>query len=351
MTPYSRQADGRAVLRSSIREFLCSEAMWSLGIPTTRAASLVLSESTVDRDKLYNGNVIAERCAVVTRVAPTFIRFGSFQIFLDMDGMSGRAGPSNGLRNAMAPKMLNYLHKYFFPEIPDDDKKYELMFERIVLDTAETAALWQAYGFCHGVLNTDNMSILGLTIDYGPFGWMEHFDPDHICNNSDMERGRYRYKAQPEICEWNLQRLADALHPILDKGVSHDLIKNLYKTTQERHYRVKMAQRLGILLTRAPEGGPIDLGSRLLRVDPTQEFRELLDAEKEVIEELYTAMAETGADFNDTFRVLARANPSTVDETVASLVKLSAPQKLADKKGSQSRYSPAQLAKLAMLLE
>ena len=141
------------------------------------------------------------------------------------------------------------------------------------------------------------------------------------------------------------------MHPILDKAVSYDLIKNLYKTTQERHLRVKMAQRLGILLTREPEGGPIDLGTRLLRVDPTQEFRELLAAEKEVIEELYDVMAETGADFNDTFRVLSRANPTTVDATVASLVKLCAPQKLADKKNNQSKYSPAQLAKLAMLLE
>lgn len=209
----------------------------------------------------------------------------------------------------MAPKMLDYLHTYFFPEIPDSDKKYEMMFEKIVLETAEMVALWQAYGFCHGVLNTDNMSILGLTIDYGPFGWMEHFDPDHICNNSDMERGRYRYKAQGDICEWNLRRLAEALDPVLNRMASNDLIDRLYKKTFDSCYRTKMAQRLGLLLTRAPEGGNIDLGTKLLRIDPTQEFRALMSAENEIIDELYTLMAETGVDFNDTFRVLARANP------------------------------------------
>lgn len=116
-TPYSRRSDGRAVLRSSIREFLCSEAMYALGIATTRAASLIVSDTTVDRDKLYNGNVIDEKCAVVTRVAPTFIRFGSFEIFKDMDEYTGAQGPSNGLKDKMQPKMLDYLLKYFFKDI------------------------------------------------------------------------------------------------------------------------------------------------------------------------------------------------------------------------------------------
>lgn len=117
MTPYSRRADGRAVLRSSIREYLCSEAMWSLGIPTTRAASLVVSETTVERDKLYNGNIINEKCAVVLRVSPTFIRFGSFEIFKEVDEKTGSEGPSVGLKYKMMPKMLDYLLEYFFKEV------------------------------------------------------------------------------------------------------------------------------------------------------------------------------------------------------------------------------------------
>lgn len=191
LTPFSRSADGRAVLRSSIREFLCSESMYGLGIPTSRAASLVVSDQTVIRDKLYNGNTEKERCAVVLRVAPTFIRFGSFEIFNKPDKKTGMSGPSHGLKSKMMPQLLDYLWTNFYqknyPDFLNSRRrtKYKLMFHQIVRDTAETIALWQAYGFCHGVLNTDNMSVLGLTIDFGPFAWMEHFDPNFICNDSD----------------------------------------------------------------------------------------------------------------------------------------------------------------------
>ena len=214
--------------------------MWALGIPTTRAASLVVSDTLVKRDKLYTGNVINEKCAVVMRVAPTFIRFGSFEIFKPLDQYSGGKGPSLGLKDKMLPKMLDYLGEYFykneFEGAPKGSKKYDKIFESIVKETAELAAMWQCYGFCHGVLNTDNMSIVSLTIDYGPFGWLEHYDPDHICNNSDKDRGRYRYKAQPEICKWNLFKLCEALEPIVDFKYSTNFVRDKYDTIYNKCY-------------------------------------------------------------------------------------------------------------------
>ena len=195
LTPYSRFADGRAVLRSSIREFLCSEHLWSLGIPTTRALSLVGSESKVARDPLYNGRVIQEECCVVSRVAPSFFRFGSFEIFKDYDELSGSKGPSVGMESQMLPKMLDYIAEYHYKDLWSKYKGKDLylnMFKLIVIRTAVLSAYWQCYGFCHGVLNTDNMSILGLTIDFGPFGFLEYFDPGFICNHSDRN-GRYSY--------------------------------------------------------------------------------------------------------------------------------------------------------------
>jgi len=193
--------------------------MHHLGIPTTRAASLVVSDKTqVVRDKLYNGNAKMEKCAVVLRVAPTFLRFGSFEIFKPECSVTGRSGPSSGLKNTMMPKMLDYLVENFYPEIKESFKdpveQYKVMFEEVVQRTAVMAAHWQSVGFCHGVLNTDNMSMLGLTIDFGPYGWMEHFNKDYICNHSD-DKGRYRYEAQDEICKTNLIFLAQALDPVV----------------------------------------------------------------------------------------------------------------------------------------
>jgi uncharacterized protein YdiU (UPF0061 family) len=198
LTPYSRFADGRAVLRSSVREFLCSEHLWALGIPTTRALAIVGSDDTVARDPLYTGSVIREQCCVVSRVAPSFIRFGSFEIFKDYDSLTGHSGPSVGLEKEMLSIMLDYVAMFHFKQIWDayssnKEELYRNMFKLIVIRTAVLAAYWQSYGFCHGVLNTDNMSILGLTIDFGPFGFLEFFDPVFICNHSDRN-GRYAYQ-------------------------------------------------------------------------------------------------------------------------------------------------------------
>ncbi len=210
-TPYSRFADGRAVLRSTIREYLCSEHLYSLGkilsylgIPTTRALGLIVSDTKVMRDLLYDNNPIMEKCAVVLRLCNTFQRFGSFEIFKGEDYTSGSSGPSDGRQKEMMPRMIKYLLKFHYQtlfskyKLSDETEKIpeecvKELFYVIMSRTAFLVATWQAFGFCHGVLNTDNMSILGVTIDFGPYGFMEFFDKEHICNHSD-KNGRYSYR-------------------------------------------------------------------------------------------------------------------------------------------------------------
>lgn len=195
LTPYSRMGDGRAVLRSSIREFLCSEAMHHLGIPTTRALAVIGSPLPVRRETVETG-------AVVTRVAPSFLRFGHFEHF------AHTARDTDALR-ALADFALDH----HFPACREDAQPVAAMLREVARRTAELMADWQAVGFCHGVMNTDNMSLLGLTIDYGPFGFLDGFDPLHICNHSDHQ-GRYAYARQPGVAWWNLQALATALLPL-----------------------------------------------------------------------------------------------------------------------------------------
>uniref|UniRef100_A0A668RFF0 Selenoprotein O n=1 Tax=Oreochromis aureus TaxID=47969 RepID=A0A668RFF0_OREAU len=254
LTPYSRQADGRKVLRSSIREFLCSEAMFFLGVPTTRAGSVVTSDSRVIRDVYYNGHARHERCSVVLRIAPTFIRFGSFEIFKPADEFTGRQGPSYG-RDEIRGQMIDYVIEMFYPEIqqnyPDRVERNVAFFREVVLRTARLVAQWQCVGFCHGVLNTDNMSILGLTLDYGPYGFMDRFDPDFICNASDNS-GRYSYQAQPAICRWNLVKLAEALAPELPPDRAEAVLEE-YLDLYNRFYLENMRKKLGLLKKEDPE--------------------------------------------------------------------------------------------------
>ncbi|MGO4330008.1 YdiU family protein [Cupriavidus sp. 2TAF22] len=198
MTPYSRMADGRAVLRSSIREYLCSEAMAALGIPTTRAMCIVGSDAPVRRETM-------ETSAVVTRLAPTFVRFGHFEHFAAREDTSA-------LR-----QLADFVIDRFMPECREDKQPYQALLREVSLRTAELMAQWQAVGFCHGVMNTDNMSILGLTIDYGPFGFLDAFDANHICNHTDTQ-GRYAYSQQPQVAFWNLHCLAQALLPLWREG-------------------------------------------------------------------------------------------------------------------------------------
>ncbi|HUF80720.1 MAG TPA: YdiU family protein [Burkholderiales bacterium] len=207
-TPYSRTADGRAVLRSSVREFLCSEAMHALGVPTTRALSLVATGETVVRDLFYDGNPQAEPGAIVCRVAQSFVRFGNFEILAAHEELEP------------LKRLADYVIREHFPAHAShggapSPATYARWFEDICRRTADLAAEWMRVGFVHGVVNTDNMSILGLTIDYGPYGWLEGFDPRWTPNTTDAQGRRYCYGNQPQIAQWNLVRLANALYPLV----------------------------------------------------------------------------------------------------------------------------------------
>jgi serine/tyrosine/threonine adenylyltransferase len=235
-TPYSRTADGLAVLRSSIREHLCSEAMHHLGVPTTRSLSLVLSGDQVLRDMLYNGNAAFEAGAIVCRVAPTFIRFGNFEILAVR-------------KDIETLKILtDYTISHFYPHIKGRDKTaYIQFFEAIATNTMEMVLHWQRVGFVHGVMNTDNMSILGLTIDYGPYGWLEDYDPEWTPNTTDRSHKRYRFEHQPHIALWNLVQLANALYPLIEEVAP---IQNIIHAAQKSYaakYIQMMQQKLGLL--------------------------------------------------------------------------------------------------------
>jgi serine/tyrosine/threonine adenylyltransferase len=228
-TPYSRMGDGRAVLRSSIREFLCSEAMHGLGIPTTRALCVTGSDAPIRREEI-------ETAAVVTRVAPSFIRFGHFEHFA-----------YNGMTEELR-KLADYVIERFYPACKDAKNPYAALLEAVSERTAKMIAQWQAVGFCHGVMNTDNMSILGLTIDYGPFQFLDAFDPNHICNHSD-DRGRYAYNKQPNIAYWNLFCLGQALLPLISPdGEPDEAVAALepYKTLFPAELHARMLAKLGL---------------------------------------------------------------------------------------------------------
>lgn len=234
-TPYSRSADGLAVLRSSIREYLCSEAMFHLGVPTTRALSLALTGDEVLRDVLYNGNPDFEKGAVVCRVAPSFIRFGNFEIF-------AARGDHENLK-----KLADYTIKYFYPHLGAPSKEvYIQFFKEVANRTLETIINWQRVGFVHGVLNTDNMSILGLTIDYGPYGWLEGFDFGWTPNTTDATNKRYRFGNQPNIGLWNLYQLANAIYPLIDEVEELEKILNDYKVDFEEKSLEMMRSKLGL---------------------------------------------------------------------------------------------------------
>ncbi|WP_458736060.1 protein adenylyltransferase SelO [Zobellella taiwanensis] len=224
-TPYSRFGDGRAVLRSSLREYLASEALHHLGIPTTRALCLVGSREPVYREQVEPG-------AAVLRAAQSHLRFGHFEYFY----YSGEA--------EHIPALLDYLIQTQWPELSQDQAGYAALFERVVQRTAELIARWQAVGFCHGVMNTDNMSMLGLTLDYGPYGFLDAYDPGHICNHSD-HGGRYAYDQQPAVGLWNLQRLAQALSGVIELESLQQALGQ-YEHRLMSTYSELMRQKLGL---------------------------------------------------------------------------------------------------------
>jgi serine/tyrosine/threonine adenylyltransferase len=234
-TPYSRTADGRAVLRSSVREFLCSEAMHFLGVPSTRALSLVSTGDMVVRDMFYDGNAQPEKGAIVCRVAPSFVRFGNFEI--------------HASRSEREPlqRLADYVMTHHFPDLgPPGPQAYGRWFEEICRRTGVMIAHWMRVGFVHGVMNTDNMSILGLTIDYGPYGWLEGYDPSWTPNTTDLPGRRYAYGRQPEIAAWNLARLANALHPLIEDVPVLERGLEVYADTFTSNWRAMLAQKLGI---------------------------------------------------------------------------------------------------------
>ena len=224
-TPYSRMGDGRAVLRSSIREYLASEAMHALGIPTTRALAIVGSDEPVIRENV-------ESAAVLTRMAPSHVRFGSFELF------------SSRRQHEHLRTLADHVIDEHYPQLREAREPYLELLRAVIARTAALIAQWQAVGFSHGVMNTDNMSILGLTIDYGPYGFMEGFDWGHVCNHSD-DGGRYAYNMQPRIAHWNLYCLAEALLPLLEMEDAEAALQQ-YEAQFERHYLALMRAKLGL---------------------------------------------------------------------------------------------------------
>lgn len=273
-TPYSRTADGLAVLRSSIREHLCSEAMYHLGVPTTRSLSLMLTGDQVMRDVMYDGNPAYEKGAVVCRVAPTFIRFGNFQIF------AARKDEEN------LKRLADYTIRYFFPEIKTEGRqKYCDFYDAVLKRTLDMVVEWQRVGFVHGVMNTDNMSILGLTIDYGPYGWLEGYQPAWTPNTTDREGRRYRYEYQPRIAYWNLMQLGNALYPLIEDVEPLEDVLNAFGTLFVPKYREMMKAKIGLYEDEEGDQDLIDQLEKMLtftETDMTIFFRNLANFDEKI---------------------------------------------------------------------
>jgi serine/tyrosine/threonine adenylyltransferase len=260
MTPFSRMGDGRAVLRSTIREYLCGEAMYALGIPTTRALCIVGSDAPVYRETV-------ESAAVLTRISPSHVRFGSFELFYYRG------------QHEQVQQLLDYVITEFYPQLVDSKDKYVDFLREITTRTAKLMAKWQSVGFCHGVMNTDNMSILGQTIDYGPFGFLDEFDAEFICNHSD-HAGRYAYNQQPNVGLWNLYCLAQTFVSMISPEEIEEVLAE-YQTVFPQHYAELMSAKLGFSKHNEEVDGL--LLSTLLEilqkseVDYSQFFRRLCD--------------------------------------------------------------------------
>ena len=226
VTLYSRSGDGRAVLRSSIREFLMSEAMFGLGIETSRALALIGSQSDVARQTWEKG-------AIVLRLSPTWVRFGTFEYFYAID------------EPQKVCSLAEYVIEESFSHLKREENRYLKMYAEIVKNTAKTVAAWQSVGFNHGVMNTDNMCIDGRTIDYGPFAFLDEYDKEYVCNKTDTQ-GRYRFSSQPNVAYWNLEKLAVALSSIIDYDEAEEILDRVFKKTYESVYSEKMYAKMGL---------------------------------------------------------------------------------------------------------
>ncbi len=265
-TPFSRGADGRAVLRSSIREYLCSEAMHGLGIPTTRALAIAGADEAVYRET-------PETAAVLLRLAPSHVRFGSFEVFYYRR------------EHHYIKQLADYVIAEHFPQFDGAADKYEKFLIEVIERTARLIAQWQAVGFCHGVMNTDNMSILGLTLDYGPFGFLDGFDFSHICNHSDTQ-GRYSYENQPQIGLWNCKCLAQALTPLIEVDACNAALAR-YEQAYVIEYTTRMHAKLGLA--------------------------QALDEDGELIVDLMNLLAEHRTDYTIFFRTLSTGTEAARD--------------------------------------
>ncbi|XP_042657927.1 protein adenylyltransferase SelO isoform X2 [Tyto alba] len=279
-TPYSRNGDGRAVLRSSVREFLCSEAMHYLGIPTSRAASLVVSDDDVWRDQFYNGNIKKERGAIVLRLAKSWFRIGSLEILAHSGELD------------LQRRLLDFIIQEHFPSIAmNDSNRYLEFFSTVVSETANLIALWMSVGFAHGVCNTDNFSLLSITIDYGPFGFMDSYDPNFVPNTSDDER-RYKIGNQANVGLFNLSKLLQALKPLLDSR-QKQLASQILEGYGELYY-IRFTElfktKLGLLGETEDDNYLIAFLLKLMedtKADFTMTFRHLSEITEDHLKELY----------------------------------------------------------------
>jgi hypothetical protein len=256
-TPFSRDGDGRAVLRSTIREYLCGEAMHGLGIPTTRALCIVAGDEAVLRERPEPG-------AMLLRMAPTHVRFGSFQTFFSWR------------QPDQVRRLADYVIEQHYPDLAPADDRYARMFVEVALRTARLIARWQAVGWAHGVMNSDNMSIVGLTLDYGPYGFLDAYDPEFICNHSD-HHGRYSFRNQPDIGYFNLRCLGQALSPLVTPEQEQAALA-AYETEFARHYLDLMRAKLGLRETKPEDASLVEDLLTLMaasRVDYTIFFRAL----------------------------------------------------------------------------
>ncbi|WP_292992793.1 YdiU family protein [Pantoea sp.] len=258
LTPYSRMGDGRAVIRSSVREFLASEALHHLGIPTTRALTLSIGDEPVYRETPEHG-------AMLMRISPSHLRFGHFEHFFYSQ------------QQEKVQQLADYAIRHHWPHLAEEADRYQQWFTDIVLRTARLIALWQSVGFAHGVMNTDNMSILGLTIDYGPFGFLDDYQPDFICNHSDYQ-GRYSFENQPMIGMWNLNRLAHALSGLLTTEQLRTAL-SAYEPELMRVWGERMRAKLGLL---------------------TQQ-----SSDNQILTDLLALMTQEHSDYTLTFRLLS----------------------------------------------
>ena len=280
-TPYSRFADGKSVLRSSIREYLCSEAMEHLGVPTTRALSLTTTGEDVMRDMMYDGNRKYEPGAVVCRVAPSFIRFGSFQIHALM-----------GDKETLETLVEHTIKNHFPSHHANDDDGIIAWTKKIAEDTAVMVSHWMRVGFVHGVMNTDNMSIHGLTIDYGPYGWIEDYNPGWTPNTTDSSQRRYRFGSQPQIAAWNLARMLESLSPLMEDPERLHEVLDFYISAYDKQNDNMWAAKLGLDKFQDSDGDLVrELNELLQKVetDMTIFFRELCSITEPKIQHLHYA--------------------------------------------------------------